>query len=216
MEKAQDPIQPDLVAETAELVKRPNPRARASVRTTFRLSAEALEGLEWLARQSGVTKKETFDELCNWLDVLKKKNVLNKETFLKLRETHELLKKYSGKHRGDLIRKTYVISDQARRTLEKTAKDYKVSRDDLLGNLILLVKGLIEAHEKKRLSNHAAALKMIDDFWHKAEDLESKLHELLGDDDPIYERFGMVVTGLMALSQDIEAEQKDGTPIDSW
>ena len=213
MEKAQDPIQPDLVAETAELVKRPNPRARASVRTTFRLSAEALEGLEWLARQSGVTKKETFDELCNWLDVLKKKDVLNKDTFLKLRESHELLKK----HRGDLIRKTYVISDQARRTLEKTAKDYEVSRDNLLEDLILIVKLLVESYEKKRLSDHGEeALEMIDDFWHKAEELESKLRELLGDDDPIYQRFGMVVTHLMSLSIDIEREQKDGTPIDPW
>ncbi len=214
MEKAQDPIQPDLVAETAELVKRPNPRARASVRTTFRLSAEALEGLEWLARQSGVTKKETFDELCNWLDVLKKKDVLN--TFLKLREGHELLKKYSGKHRGDLIRKTYVISHQARRTLEKTAKDYEMRRDDLLENLILIVKFLIEKSEEERLSKHREALGMIEDFRTQAEDFESELHTLLGGDDPIYERFGYVIIHLDNIAQDIEKEQKDGTPIDPW
>ena len=214
MEKAQDPIQPDLVAETAELVKRPNPRARASVRTTFRLSADALEGLEWLVRQSGVTKKETFDELCNWLDVLKKKDVLN--TFLKLREGHELLKKYSGKHRGDLIRKTYVISHQARRTLEKTAKDYEMRRDDLLENLILIVKFLVEKSEEERLAKHKQALEMIDEFWTKAEELESELKKLLGSDDAICDRFGLVVTHLMSLSIDIEKEQKDGTPIDSW
>ena len=210
MEKTNEPIEPDLVAETANLLKRPNPRARASVRTTFRLSAEALEGLEWLAGHSGITKKDTIDELCEWLDVL------NKDTFLKLCQGNELLKKLSEEHGGDLVRKTHVISDRTRRTLEKTAKDYEMSRDDLLENLILIVKLLIEKSEEERLSKHRKALEMIKDFQTQAEDFESELHTLLGDDDPIYERFGFVIIDLDNIVRDIEKEQKDGSPIDPW
>lgn len=115
-----------------------------------------------------------------------------------------------------MIRKTHVISDQTRKVLEETAKDYEMSRDDLLENLILTVKLLTETHEKRRLEKHREALKMISNFRADAEDLEDKMHDLLGGDDPIYERFGRVVTELMSLSIDIEKEQKNGTPIDPW
>ena len=111
MEKADEPIELDLAAETANLLKRPSPRARASVRTTFRLSAEALAGLEWLAGLWGITKKEIFDELREWLDVL------DKDIFLKFCKGNEIVKKFSDKHGGDLVRKTHVLSDQTRRIL---------------------------------------------------------------------------------------------------
>ena len=208
MENTNESIPPDLLAETAELLKRPSPRARESVRTTFSLSAEALAGLEWLVDDRGITKKEVFDDLCDFWVMLKS---LKSDAFQAPLDFY-----FSTQKSTDRVRKTYVISDKARRTLEKEAKEYGVSRDVLVGSLILIAKSLTEAIEKERLAKHKKALEMIDDFWTKAEDLESELKDLLGSDDVIRERFSGVVMDIGELYFAIDSELKDGTPIDPY
>ena len=210
MENTNESIPPDLLAKTAELLKRPSPRARESVRTTFSLSAEALAGLEWLVDDRGITKKEVFDDLCDFWVTLKS---LKSAAFQAPLDFYFSTQKSTD---TDRVRKTYVISHKARRTLEKGAKEYGVSRDVLVENLILSAKFLTEAIGKERLSKHKKALEMIENFWTKAEDLESELKDLLGGDDVICERFSLVVTQIMNLHIDINAELNDGTPIDPW
>lgn len=168
---------------------------RQSTRTTFKLSEEALEAKEWLARYwGGITQKEAVDIISDSLDEL----------------PEELWSIAESSKEDQLVRRTHVISQRARNLLEAKADEEGISRDDVLERSLLFYRESVEP----RLEKHREALELIEKFLQQARKTERKLLGLLGHDDPICKRFGIPVTVTIQLIGDIQDELDDGTAID--
>lgn len=177
-----------------------------SVRTTFRFSEKAEDALDRLSKTTKVTKKDILDRFAR---LVLKDDAL---TAMLIKEAKEAATVTVGQDLGD--RKTWVLTKAALTLIKSTAQKTGMSRDALAESLVLFADALIKAANQQRPKKHKEAQKVIENFQRHAEQIEDQLGELLGEDDPIYMRFGFVVTILMNLSMAIEAEMEKGTPID--
>jgi hypothetical protein len=66
---------------------------------------------------------------------------------------------------------------------------------------------------KKRIEKHKKVLGRIQAYLDKGEELEEEIRSEVGSDDPVFEGFGLVVTSLMNLVDEIETEIEGGDPI---
>jgi len=73
----------------------------------------------------------------------------------------------------------------------------------------MLDKVFEEEREKEQ-----KASEIVNDFWDEAEKIEQQLTELLGKDNPITQRFGLISTIIMDLSSAIDNKLTKGKPID--
>ncbi len=172
-----------------------------SVRTTFRLSTGTDELLETIVKASQSTTKELLDKFA--------KIFLKDKTF-----TDIVIDNAKKMTVSQGVRKTFVISKTALTLISTTAQLRSVSRDALVESIIVIADGLIKAAKLHQPENHKKAQTIIGDFWKQADVVEKKLRDLLGDEDPVYIRFGYVCTILMNLSLAIDAEIENGTPVD--
>ena len=173
---------------------------KQSVRTTFKLSDSSNDAIDWLIKKNNLKPKEIFDLMCsneNFVDVAIKTAKENQDV-ISTKQT----------------RKTFVISRGVLRLLNRYSKEHELSRDVIVENLISLFKMLLEMQAEAEKPKEEEALKIISDFWSKAESLEDQLKALLGDDSPILDRFGKVIVVLWNLVQAIESKLSNGTPID--
>ena len=173
---------------------------KQSVRTTFKLSDSSNNAIDWLIKKNNLKPKEIFDLMCsneNFVDVAIKTAKENQEV-ISTKQT----------------RKTFVISRGVLRLLNRCSESHKISRDVIVENLISLFKMLLEMQAEAEKPKEEEALKIISDFWSKAESHEEQLKALLGDDSPIVDRFGYVIVLLMNLEMAIKSKLSNGTPID--
>ena len=173
---------------------------KQSVRTTFKLSDSSNNAIDWLIKTNNLKPKEIFDLMCsdeNFVNVAIKTAKENPEV-ISTKQT----------------RKTFVISRGVLRLLNRCSESHKISRDVIVENLISLFKMLLEMQAKAEKKKEEKALKIISDFWSKAESLEDQLKALLGDDSPILDRFGKVIVVLWNLEMAIKSKLSNGTPID--
>lgn len=113
------------------------------------------------------------------------------------------------------VRKTLVISKESLGRLNKISKTFNIPRDLLVETLVRNVESGLKRSMEEKKKQHKKALEIIHNkFWSKAEEIEGELKEFLKDDDPILERFGIVIVIIMNLCSAIENELKEGTPID--
>ena len=183
----------NLVSETSLSEKQ-------SVRTTFKLSEKSKNVIEQLIRTNNLKPKELFDLICS-------SDAFVENAIEAGRKSYENASKKQ-------TRKTFVISKRVLRLLNKHSKQYKLSRDLIVENLILFFKSLLEKHAEEEKHREEKALTIISDFWGKAESVEKQLKELLDDDSPILNRFGYVIVLLMNLEGAIQAKLSNGVPID--
>jgi hypothetical protein len=174
-----------------------------SVRTTFRFSERAEDALDRLSKTTKVTKKDILDRFAR---------LILKDDALTTRLVKEASKVAANQELG--VRKTWVITKATLKLIRDKSQTNGLSRDALAESLVLFANELIKTANQQRPEKHKEALKIIDDFWKNAEQIEDQLGDLLGEDDPICERFRYVVPIIMNLSMAIEAEIKKGTPID--
>jgi hypothetical protein len=158
---------------------------RESVRTTFRFTKEANEALGLLSDRHGVPMK---DVLHFALDVLHSalKQVLNDDKKLKIKKDNE-----------ETIRRTVVITKKTLIYLNKLSKQYNVSRDDLINKAIIFTKGYTYFADESTIEVYREAFDLIDKFYLEAQGVESKLKELLGDDNLIVSEMELAVSGIM-------------------
>ena len=174
-----------------------------SVRTTFRFSERAEEALKRLSKTAKVTKKDILDKFARL--VLKDE----KMTAVLLQEAAVVT---TSQNLG--VRKTWVVTKAALNLINNTATKNRLSRDALAESLVLFVDELMKLASQQRPEKHKQAQKIVGNFLRRSTQIEEQLNNLLGEDDPIYVRFGYIVTILMNLSMAIDAEIEKGTPID--
>ena len=173
---------------------------KQSVRTTFKLSEDCINAIDWLLKTNNLKPKELFDLICSNNDLV---NLAAEAA--KINE-----KNISAKYK----RKTFVISKRVLRLLNKKSEEHTISRDLIVEKLILLFKALLEKHTEEEKQKEEKALSIISDFWSKAEKIENKLKDLLDDDNPILDRFGVVIVIIMNLVSAIESKLNNDVPID--
>lgn len=186
--------------KTSELIAKSNQAKKESKRTTFKLSTESIQAIDWMTETFNFTAKEVFDLITN-------KN-----------EFFEAAVKFSTEHDDSDIkeqkRKTFVISKQALSILNNTSKNQEISRDLLVDKLILTYKSLMEKLLQKERESEEKALEIVSEFWSEAEKIQSQLSELLSEGNPILSRFGLITVIIESLYSAIDSKISNGTPID--
>jgi len=126
-------------------------------------------------------------------------------------ELREVLSKgQDSKQSGDYERRTFVLSKTSLKKFNELSKDTGVHRDRLFTIGVSLQKVLLD----NRNAKHQKAFEILEGLSHHISDIEKKCAALLGDDDPIPQRIGIVAIILDNLLMAIEAELNRGVPID--
>lgn len=173
---------------------------KQSVRTTFKLSENSNNAIEWLIKTNNLKPKEVFDLMCS------NENIVNFAI--------ETARKNGESGSTKQARKTFVISKRVLRLLNKYSEKHILSRDLIVESLILCFKTLLEKHAAEEKQREEKALSIISDFYSKTESVEKQLKDLLHHDSPILNRFGYVSVLLMNLTSAIESKLSDDVPID--
>ncbi len=167
-----------------------------SERTTFQLTIEAYEKLDYLTEHFGITQKEMLsvamanDEILD--DIIK------------------VLKKRSKGISGDRKPKTKVMSKGALDKLNELSKNEGVSRDKILELAIRYYYEIIQKGKER----HAKAKDIIEDAFGEILKTKKVLSQLLNGDDPILARWSFVEHTIDYLIDSIMKEIEKGTPID--
>lgn len=170
---------------------------KRSVRTTFKISNETNDSLNILQKELKIKPKELLDIICS-----------NEKLI-------QVITKIDDELCGNMNkRKTLVISKQALQFFSHKSSELKIPRDILFNKTILTFKLMIDDVFKKEREKEQKAKEILTNFWGKAEIIEKQIMELLGDDNPITERFGLIITVIMNLSSAINNKLTEGKPID--
>ncbi|MDP2683224.1 MAG: hypothetical protein Q8P28_10595 [Deltaproteobacteria bacterium] len=167
------------------------------VYTTFCISQKAHDAIREHAKLSGLKNSVVFDLLLAVFKVCEK-NPISLVT----------------EENRTLIRKTYVVEKRTLHKLAEIAKGKKTSRDNIIEQAALQMKALFHKSESDRKEKVQKIFDTIlNPFWDQVCDIKEKLCEELGGDDPICNRFGLIVSAVDGFIQDIEAYLTKGTPI---
>jgi hypothetical protein len=167
---------------------------RESVRTTFRFTKEALEALGWLSERHGVPMK---DVLHFALDVLHSAigQLIKDKGKIDIKKVNE-----------ETIRRTVVVTKKTLIYLNKLTKQYNIARDDLINKAILFTKIFTCSTDESTIKVYREAFNLINSYYLEGQGVESKLRDLLGDDDLIVNKFEVGVTGIMSAYIKVEEE----------
>lgn len=188
------------ISENLDRVSKISLSEKQSARTTFKLSESSINALDWLIKTNNLKPKELFDLMYS------NENLIDFAI--------EAARKNEKSKSIKQTRKTFVISTRVKRMLNKLSKEHELSRDLIFENLILLFKVLLEKHTEEEKQKEKKAHAIISDFLTKTEAVEQQLKELLDDDSPILERFGLIVVVVMNLASAIESKLSNEVPID--
>ncbi len=167
------------------------PVSKQVVRTTFRLSQNGHDAIKNLSDLWSKKNNEVFDEILEFYDVSKKTQVDLSSLFVK--DT-----KYT-------LRKTYVLNKNTLAKIRKIANQEKITRDLFIDKMAILYELAFNKKLRKKHEIYSKTHKeIIKPFWHQAEDIEKKLIEELGKDDPVVTEFGLVVTTIMDFKHFLE------------
>ncbi len=168
------------------------------VRTTFNLSQKAHDAIGEVANTLNKKNAEVFETMM--------------EIFNKIGNDLPL----SSTDAENKTRKTYVIDKKTLSAINKASEKSKIPRDTLIDNLAQTVKKIIELIASKKNEKYSNILKkIINPFCAEAEKVEKTLKKELGDDDPVVNRFGLIIVIIMNLSMAIENYLKNGESIDA-
>lgn len=188
----------------SDLISKTIPAKKESKRTTFKLSKQSLNAIDWIVETYNKSAKEVFNII---------HDIYASDDFRKL------LFDFAGNNEneeGQVIRerKTFVIDKHTLNQLNRISKNENIQRDVLVEKMVILYKALLEKHLEDEEKNEHKALEIISKFWAEAEKVESKLIKLLSDDNPIQSRYGTILIIIANLHSAIEAKLSEGTLID--
>jgi hypothetical protein len=164
-----------------------------------------------LTEHYNTTLKSLIDILC--LNIPGDSSTeLDESTFLSSIVKH--VKDTDLKKLNRSVRRTIVVSHKSLKTLNDLAKRTQIPRDILVDQGVRLLKGVVEFGKEEEKKKHEKAFEMLDEFYKCADDLSRRLLEMLGDEDPIIQRFGYVTVLIDNLHSAIRAELDKGEPID--
>ncbi len=175
-------------------------RGKQSVRATFKLTGKAIDAISVVAAHLGIKQKSLFDHL---IDDTRSLNLIahkiNSDRFKILNR----------------IQKTYVISRKTLCCLEEVSKDFNAPRDALVEYSIeRLLPVIAEEREKHRIRKEI--LNVITDYLKQGEKILERSKKLLGEDDPVYDKFSTSVAALHNAHHSIESFIEKGEIIERF
>jgi hypothetical protein len=155
-------------------------RGRQSVRATFKLTGKAIDAISVVATHLGIKQKSLFDHL---IDDTRSLNLIARNI-------------NSGRFkRLNRIQKTYVISRKTLYCLEEVSRDFSAPRDALVEYSIQRLLPVI-AEEREKHQRRKEILDEITDYLKQGEKILERSKKLLGEDDPVFDKFKSSVTAL--------------------
>lgn len=148
-------------------------RGRQSVRATFKLTGRAIDTISIVAAHLGIKQKSLFDHLIDdmlSLDLIARE--IEQDSFNKLKRKQ----------------KTYVISRRTLSCLEDVSKRFNAPRDALVE---LSIKRLLPviSEEREKHRKRKKILSDINEYLKHGEKILMNSREVLGEDDPVFEKF---------------------------
>ncbi|TKB06512.1 hypothetical protein [Desulforhopalus sp. IMCC35007] len=174
-------------------------RGKQSVRTTFKISEDAINALSLLATQMGIKQKSLFDHLMEDTEVL--------------RHIASQAKELDNPSRR--LAKTYVISRKTLDTLERISLKYGAPRDALVEHSIGRILPLLSREKAK----HEKRKEVAGDIQHYLEmglSLMAKVEENIGEDDPVFQEVISMIRGVKHCSESIDAMVERGRKIEEY
>jgi hypothetical protein len=175
-------------------------RGRQSVRATFRLSERAIEALSIVSYHLGIKQKSLFDHLLEDMEALN----LIAERF-----------KSEEFDQPNRMQKTFVLSRRTLSSLDKVARSFDTPRDALVEYSIQrLLPVIAKEREKHRLREEVFG--DMTQYINEGEKILRKARELLGEEDPVYNRLETAITVLFNAYHDIQSFVEKGKVIEAF
>jgi hypothetical protein len=175
-------------------------RGRQSVRATFKLTEKSIDAISIVATHLGIKQKSLFDHL---IDDIRSLNVIAREI---------QSDRFSTLNR---IQKTFVLSRKTLSCLEEASKNYDAPRDALVEYSIQRLLPVI-AEEREKHRKRKEILGEIGEYLKQGEKILKKSRELLGHDDPVYDRFETAMAVSHNAYKSIESYVEKGRIIEDF
>lgn len=175
-------------------------RGRQSVRATFKLTGKAIDAISVVAAHLGIKQKSLFDHL---IDDTRSLNLIARNI-------------NSGRFkRLNRIQKTYVISRKTLCCLEEVSKNFSAPRDALVEYSIQRLLPVI-AEEREKHQIRKEILSIITEYLKQGEKILERSKKLLGEDDPVYDKFSTSMAALHNAHHSIESFIEKGEIIERF
>ena len=175
-------------------------RGRQSVRSTFKLSERAINALSVVATHLGIKQKSIFDHL---IDDLRSLDVIAREI------------QRNSFNKLNRVQKTYVLSRRTLSCLEEASKNFEIPRDALVEYSIQRLLPII-AEERERHRKREEILGEITEYLKQGEKILRKSKGLLGEEDPVYDKFQTAMSVFQNAHRTIEAFIEKGKIIEKY
>ena len=175
-------------------------RGRQSVRATFRLSERAIDAVSIVSTHLGIKQKSLFDHLIDdirALDLISRE--IERDRFNKLTR----------------IQKTFVLSRRTLSCLEDASKKFDAPRDALVEYSLQRLLPIIEKEREKHRKRNEI-LDAIAEYMMQGDEILKKAKDLLGDDDPVFDRFKTAVDFCHSVHRSIELFIEKGKIIEEF
>jgi hypothetical protein len=175
-------------------------RGRQSVRATFKLTEGCIDAISIVAAHLGIKQKSLFDHLVE--DASSLSSIAREIQHVKLAK--------QGR-----IQKTFVISRRSLSSLEIISKNYGAPRDALVEYFVQRLLPII-ANEREKHNKRKEVLGEIENHFKKGKKLLKKMRDLLGVDDPIYQKLEPVMMVYEKAYNNIEFFIEKGKTIEDF
>lgn len=175
-------------------------RGKQSVRATFKLTQRAINTINVVATHLGIKQKSLFDHLIDdarSLDLIA--SDIQSDTFDKL----------------ERVQKTYVVSRKTISCLRKTSLKFNAPRDALVEYSIQRLLPIIDEERKKHRKRKQILAEMTQ-YLKQGERIFQKAEALLGEDDPVCDRFASAITACRNAHRSIESFVEDSEIIEDF
>jgi hypothetical protein len=164
-------------------------KSRQSVRATFRLTQGCIEAISIVANQMGIKQKSLFDHMAEDVESLKSIAREIKQTKIK---------------KQDRIQKTFVVSRKSLSSLDEISNIFSASRDGLVEYSIQRLLPIISKERTKHKIRKEFFVK-IKKHFQQGEKMLNDVRKQLGDDDPIINKFSMVMSSYETVKENMES-----------
>jgi hypothetical protein len=175
-------------------------RGRQSVRATFKLTQRAIDTIRVVAAHLGIKQKSLFDHLIDDTHALSCiANEIATDKFEQL----------------DRIQKTYVLSRNTLTCLGDASETFGAARDALVEYSIRRLMPIID-EERKKHRKRKQILGDMTQYLKEGEKILRRSRALLGDDDPVCERFETAMAVCRNLQRSIQGLVERGDMIEDF
>lgn len=192
-------IKEELINEVIGRVK--FPEKQQLVRMTLRLTRKGHEAIKKLSKLQGEKIADIFDVAVKAYEIVEEKT-----------ETPESL--FVNKE-GETMRKTYIVRKDTLSKITGIANKNRIPRDQFIDTIVRLLLLIADSETTRKKEKYLEALnELINPFAEHADEIEKKLIEKLGRNDPVVSRCYVITHNLMEISEAINEFLSEGTPIE--